>query len=331
MQLNFNNNYDRLKTVVIGNVYDDYFFSTVADSELRDSLTRILRETREDLENFKSVLSDLGLTVLQPEIDPFLTINDYAVDGNVNKLTSGSNNLIPRPPLQVRDSFFVLGETLYQTRHDGVFIQKFLSDNFNKNGELDFSKEFDAPAITILNDKIFADVVESPDLDKIIQKTFPDKTVIPVYVGGHTDAVFSIIKPGVLITCEDPAIYKDTFPGWDVLSLPDQSWKAVSTFRKIKNQNGGKWWAPELQKNAEMSNFVNTWLSEWYGFASETVFDVNCLVVSQNLVIVNSYNKEMDTFFKKHNIDYIVVPLRHRFFWDGGLHCITNDIERGED
>ena len=328
MQLKFHNNYDALRTAVIGNVYDDLFFSAVADSKLRDSLTRILSETREDLVNFKSTLQGLGVTVLQPAINPKLSINDYAVNGNVNKAISGSNNLIPRPPLQVRDSFFVLDDTLYQTRYDGIFIQKFLSDHFGKDGELDFKHPFDAPSITILNEKIFVDVVNTPGLDNTIRGMFANKTVIPVEVGGHTDAVFSIIKPGVLITTEDPTLYKETFPGWDVLSLPNQSWKAVAEFRKIKNQNGGKWWAPEIQQNVEMSNFVETWLSEWYGFAEETVFDVNCLVVSQELVIVNGYNKEMHEFFKKHNIEYIIVPFRHRFFWDGGLHCITNDIER---
>ena len=31
---------------------------------------------------------------------------------------------------------------------------------------------------------------------------------------------------------------------------------------------------------------------------------------------------------KKNKIDYIVVPWRHRFFLDNGLHCITLDLYR---
>ena len=36
----------------------------------------------------------------------------------------------------------------------------------------------------------------------------------------------------------------------------------------------------------------------------------------------------MFKFFKQHHIEPIVTPFRHRFFWDGGIHCITNDIYR---
>ena len=325
----FHNGYEQLRSVVVGNVYNERFFSPVKDAKLRDGLTRILSETIEDIDNIKTILANLGIVVMQPTVDDNLTIMDYAHNGDINKSTAQSNSLIPRPPLQVRDSFFVLGDRMYQTRKDGDIIQQFIEKSLGKVSGLDFDVEFDAPVMTILNDRIFVDVEGDKKLDTIISNKFPDKTVIPVHVGGHTDAVFSIIKPGVLITCEDPSLYNDTFPGWSVLSLPDQSWKAVQQFRNIKIKNGGRWWTPELQENQHMVDFVDTWLNEWYGYAKETVFDVNCLVINEGLVLVNNYNKDMDAFFKKHNVEYIIAPLRHRFFWDGGIHCITNDLYRG--
>jgi hypothetical protein len=30
----------------------------------------------------------------------------------------------------------------------------------------------------------------------------------------------------------------------------------------------------------------------------------------------------------KHKIEPVHIPWRHRYFWDGGLHCITLDLER---
>ena len=33
-------------------------------------------------------------------------------------------------------------------------------------------------------------------------------------------------------------------------------------------------------------------------------------------------------FCQKHKINPIVSPYRHRWFWDGGIHCITLDIKR---
>ena len=39
-------------------------------------------------------------------------------------------------------------------------------------------------------------------------------------------------------------------------------------------------------------------------------------------------NPQVIEFLKKHKIDYIHIPWRHRYFWDGGLHCITLDLKR---
>jgi len=36
----------------------------------------------------------------------------------------------------------------------------------------------------------------------------------------------------------------------------------------------------------------------------------------------------MFDFFKQQHVEPIITPFRHRFFWDGGIHCITNDIYR---
>jgi glycine amidinotransferase len=60
----------------------------------------------------------------------------------------------------------------------------------------------------------------------------------------------------------------------------------------------------------------------------ETVFDVNMLSISEELVLVNNYNREVFDFLKKHSIEPIVCPLRHRYFWDGGIHCLTLDLVR---
>ena len=46
------------------------------------------------------------------------------------------------------------------------------------------------------------------------------------------------------------------------------------------------------------------------------------------IVNVNNYNKEVFGFLKKHKIEPIICPIRHRYFWDGGLHCVTLDLQR---
>ena len=52
------------------------------------------------------------------------------------------------------------------------------------------------------------------------------------------------------------------------------------------------------------------------------MLDENHCCVSQ------TKNKQVNDFLKKHNIEPVYVPFRHRYFWDGGLHCITLDLYR---
>ena len=58
------------------------------------------------------------------------------------------------------------------------------------------------------------------------------------------------------------------------------------------------------------------------------MFDVNMLSIDQNTIICNNYNKEVFEHFKKHKVEPIVFNFRHRYFWDGGIHCITQDLYR---
>ena len=109
----------------------------------------------------------------------------------------------------------------------------------------------------------------------------PDVRIHWVEIGGHNDGCFHTVKPGAIISLENIMTYQDTFPGWDVLYLPDQSWGAVHGFLEMKNKNRGKYWIPGEQNNDQFLNFINTWLDDWLGYVEETVFDVNCLVVNE--------------------------------------------------
>ena len=329
MDYNFYYPWDQLREACVGQVYHSSFFQDVKNSKIKDMLTQILVETAEDLDNISNVLTQLSVNVHRPNISNNISVMDYVDDNDsITHLVSQSNTLIPRPPLQLRDSFFVSDQTLYRTREDGIYVKSMLDAFGGKQKDL-IEHNFDAPLVTLIGDCAYVDTLDNPSLNNIIENCLPNKTVVGVSTGGHNDAVFSVIRPGVLITLEDPALYKETFPGYDILSLPNASWRSdLKDFRKLKRQNGGRFWAPRSVDNFEFINFVDSWLNSWVGYAAETVFDVNCLVVNDSLVLINNYNKEVDLFFKKHKIEYIVTPLRHRFFWDGGIHCVTNDLLR---
>jgi N-dimethylarginine dimethylaminohydrolase len=146
---------------------------------------------------------------------------------------------------------------------------------------------------------------------------------------GHTDGNFHPIKPGAILSLYDVQNYSQTFPGWDICYLPDQSWSKVKPFLDVKRKNQGKWWLAGEEDNDEFTHFVETWLQDWVGYVEETVFDVNVLMLDQNHCCVsNPNNEKVNAFLKKHKVEPVYVPWRHRYFWDGGLHCITLDLYR---
>ena len=182
--------------------------------------------------------------------------------------------------------------------------------------------------MSVIGKNLIVDRRDHPWLDSYIHDQFPEHTVTAVDIGGHNDAVFAPIKPGVIISTYHYTNYNNTFPGWDVLHIENQSWNAVPAWREFKHSNAGKWWMPGEETNTDFTNFVETWLTNWVGYVEETVFDVNMLAINDRLVLVNNYNQTVFEFLKKHKIEAIVSPFRHRFFWDGGIHCITSDLYR---
>jgi len=196
-----------------------------------------------------------------------------------------------------------------------------------------------APSITVVGKDIYIDGFNVKDDNKIIEninlqifKQFKEKysnfRFNTLNIGGHSDGCFHTIKEGAILSLNEIQKYKNTFPGWDVCYLPDQSWSKVDGFLEMKDKVEGKWWVPGQEDNDEFTHFVESWLKEWVGYVEETVFDVNVLVLDEHHVCVNNMNPTVIKFLKKHNMEAVHVPWRHRYFWDGGLHCITLDLYR---
>jgi len=328
--IKFNAPWHPLKHVCVGQSYNCDFYSPIKSSNVRESLQKIASETEEDYLNLIKVLESFDINVVRPDIDKNLTILDFIDEsGKINYENAQSFTLIPRPPMQPRDSFLVVDNKILPTNSEFNSFKNVIFDS-NSDNIINNSKAhcFDAPLATVIGDTIILDCQEHNWLYDYFSKQFSDYKIKPVYVGGHNDAVYSVVKPGVLISTYHYSNYKETFPGWCVKYIENQSWNAIPGWRKVKHSNVNKWWAPENLVNDEFSNFINHWLDNWLGLVKETVFDVNMLQINDSTVLVNNYNKEMFNFLKKHKIEPIICPFRHRFFWDGGLHCITNDLYR---
>lgn len=326
MTYKFNAPWHPLKKVCLGRSYPEAFYKDIRNGKIRNVLQQLAYETEEDYKNIQNVLESLGVTVVRPII-PDSNIMDYVNQkGQLNYKTTKSFTLIPKPPMQPRDSQLIVGDKLLATNSEITMYKSVLEHN--QINHVPKRLQFDAPLVTVIGNSLIVDKRDHPWLGNYMSEYFTDRKIIAVDIGGHNDAVFAPILPGVIISTHYKKCYKESFPKWNVFHIKKQSWNALPKWRKLKHSNQDKWWMPGEENNKEFVHFVDDWISHWLGFVAETVFDVNVLVVNPKIVLVNNYNAEVFAFFKKHHIEPIITSFRHRFFWDGGIHCITSDLYR---
>lgn len=341
---NIHNKYDKLKTVMLGDTYYPEFFDTIKNDKIKSALQRIAHETQEELEYYQKVLKDFGCDVLRPELDRNDKITNY-----VGK--DGEAKLIVRPPLQPRDAQLVIKNHCFVTgtygKIDNPAIRNELQFYDNEHlvdiipyGDL---TALDAPCFTLNNNDLWINdeyghfdvkvdkTIKGFQLD-ILKEYYPDLNIHLLDHEGHSDGCFAILKPGCIITINDIQDYEKNHPGWDICTLFDYNTdisREMSKWNGMKRDHTLSFWVPGEEDNKEFQHYVETWLKDWVGWVEESVFDVNVLVLDEhNVCVSNPNNPIINAFFKKHKIDAVHIPWRHRFFWDGGLHCITLDLER---
>lgn len=188
---------------------------------------------------------------------------------------------------------------------------------------------YQAPSVTRVGDTLVVDQIEVSNLGTYLLDNYPQFSQTNHALGGHNDGVFCPIKPGHLVTTDEKTDYSDTFPGWHVHVIQNPYQAAnVGEFNAQRREVNGRWWTPETKDNSEYVQFINSWLTEWVGEVEETVFEVNMLVINPELVFCTNYNKGVFDYFESIGVTPHIVPFRHRFFWDSGLHCLTLDTVR---
>jgi hypothetical protein len=321
-----------LEEVIVGRAYDPDYFDFIDDAQVRNQLQQILAETAEDLNNLQRTIESYGATVFRPELpnkDQFQTWQ-----------TSGEG--APLPPLTPRDWQITLGQKLLRVlpvvelddvcaRYGDQVIDPH-GGTWDPNCILNGAS---ASCIVRVGRDVFfdnSDFLKPNQTRWIIDNVLgPEYRIHEAITDGHGDAVFAILKPGVILSSKHDVNLDlaNDFPGWDVCKIWDSSIWAAMEVGKFKEENfNGAWYVQGQTPTEQFTKFVDTYLKSWTGFVSETVFDVNCLVLDESHVIFSAYNKEVFDFCKKHKIEPIIAELRHSYFWDGGVSCCTQDIRR---
>ena len=308
-----------LKTVWLGDVYPPHFYDHLS-SELQDCLGKLTEITKNDLEQIKKKLVELGVEVQQPK---FQNVDPYIFNGKLSK-----------PPICPRDWAMVLGDTLYVTPQfeSGVQPWQWAIDQYSKNNQKvcianrfcsrpDPWVEVTFPSVVRVGRDVFIDYpANSPfskDLESICSELSRDYRIHVTHTGDHSDAIFCPVKPGQIFSTHYRTRYRDTFPDWEVFFL-----------KNTAGDSSGKWLCRPEHYLPYYNDALLQYAQTWVGNARETVFEVNMLVIDDKNIICIAENDIACKKLEDLGITPHVVNFKTRGFWDGVLHCITLDIHR---
>jgi glycine amidinotransferase len=358
--------WDPLKVCVVGRSYPPEFYSWIQVPRVRNLFEKIAIETEEDFQAIIKTLEKFGVDIMRPEIkkidtsmigkfpcppmtprdtmimigQTFYRFEDYwhifynnIKDPSWSWFDSADDFLSEAQPWQIEEAKnihkFNNFSLFFQHEYQHIFAQIKKQGNSiltNLEGTIN-----GAMVSRIGRDLYFATDSYDQDQNLLLAKInqrFPQNRNHIVNTGGHGDGTYCPVCPGLIISLRDVPTYSKTFPDWEVVYLPGQSWSAVKPFLDLKKKNSGKWWIPGFEYDQSVIDVVESWLAHWTGYVEETVFDVNMLVIDPKNVMVFNYNKQVFDALDRYGITAHVVPFRHRYFWDGGIHCVTLDLHR---
>jgi hypothetical protein len=358
--------WDPLKVCIVGRSYPPEFYSWITVPHVRKLFEKIAIETEEDYQNIINKLKSFGVEILRPELPadkmsngrftpPPMTPRDYTIMvgktfyNNYNPYNFGHfyfdfketgfpechseedmENLPDSIKLRCKAEYRKY-QRLANTKNCYNDIFSHIKNQGNKVVNL-FNTHVNGAMVTrIGKDLYFGTDHYGQGMDEIKKYAESEFTVTRNHIvdtGGHADGTYCPVCPGLIISLNDVPTYTDTFPEWEVVYLPGQSWKKVKPFLDLKRKNGGKWWIPGFEQDQDVVNVVETWLGHWTGYVEETVFDVNMLIIDPKNVMVFNHNKQVFDALDRYGITPHIVPFRHRYFWDGGIHCVTSDLHR---
>lgn len=318
--LRVEHHWDPLQVCLVGTTYDPKLYDFVQSTTVRKTLQTISEQTLEDLENLCNVLESFGVETHQPNISS--AFSDVTMG---DKMLPAP--LTPRDYTAMIDSVWFMPEAVREeemAQYDYTWLKPIEqlmhkhgnTVHYNTNGIIIDSAMIHRCGDTLLVGN-WTDGDDNSATVDVLQKTFPNKTVHLLDTQGHLDGVLCQINCNTVLHRPD---WTDGVPGCNSIPIPHRKGTAHPHIEK--------YWLPEYINSVEFENFVEENIAHWIGHVSETFIDVNMLIVDKYNVIMSVENPELIKILETFNISVTVVPLRNQLFWDGGIHCVTSDMDR---
>ena len=319
-KINSHNSWSKLEEVWLGDVYPASWYSHL-ESQVRDVFQELTAITQEDLNIIQSTLEKFNVIVRRPEYH------------NIDNFVQSNGQLI-KPSITPRDDFVVIGNTLYtpeipqpqwahalkEYRKDPASSVKIGSGAFVSGAN-----------IVRVGKDLIIDTGYAPGIYQNIDVSeYLDYRLKIVNNGGHLDGCFATLKPGLILANHYYDDYEKTFPGWEIIMLDNPTYKSAQSrgnFQPYPVQNG-KFWDTGVGTNYMFNEHVVKHALDWVGMYTETYFELNCLVIDEQNVVMLAENEILAETLNQHGMTVHWVPFRARSFWDGAMHCLTVDIRR---
>jgi len=169
------------------------------------------------------------------------------------------------------------------------------------------------------------------DKDKIksiFLKMFPNKEIHIASSEGHSDGCFTPITEELIISAYDTIDYSKTFPKAEIVSVPAEITLKDDAFKKQILAAEHKWFLEGMEQDSKLVEMVDYYFNTWVGNVNETAFMVNILMLDPKNALCSTDNKQVRQAMKRHGVELHITPFRHRWFWDTGIHCLTQDLDR---
>jgi len=314
-----------LKEVWIGGVYPSEFYHHLGN-KVHEIFSDITEITQKDFNKLKKTLENLGVTVVEPEF------------GTIDLYLDEHDNLL-KPPISPCDIALTLGNTLYimpqypsGAQAYQAAIDRYLGNSqkihiIDRSGSDPWAWIIFAGVVRAGRD-IFIDFIPAINESKIsahkVAEILSDKYRVHLSgTGDHNDGIFCPLRPGHIMTSHYRQTYQESFPGWEVFSLPNTT---VNNFKYLGTHQ--KWYIPGVDYG-HFNKEIMSVAQQWLGNPQETVFEVNKLVVDEKNVVCGAGDERAFQHIESLGMTPHIVEFKSRYFWDAGIHCVTSDICRG--
>jgi N-dimethylarginine dimethylaminohydrolase len=338
MIINSNNEWGRLRSVVVGSAVNasfptkDLIYTTsTATGAWKESpppsglvSEKIVEETEEDLSLLVSTLTNLDVTVHRPNTMDFtktVSTPDWETDGQYAYCP--------------RDTHLVIGDMVIETpmttrarQHEAILL-----DTIRRQAIQDGARWISAPRPRLL------------DSENIFDNTFKLSEVEPAFDAANVcrlgkDLLYLVSSSGNRIGAQWlQNVIGDEYKVHvcdmyncshiDSTIVPIANGTVVLNANRVNESNVPSVFAEWDKIYIKEEDIIPRDFHE-YPYASSWI-GINMLAVNQTTVIVDEVQTKIIDILEKRNFTVVPVPLRHSRTLGGGFHCVTLDLERDND